>query len=214
MKILLDIDGVLANFVQGCRQFHGKDIPEPSDFNIAKSFGMDSNSFWKPIKKSYQFWEALPLRPEGRHLISLINDMNLLKNTYLLSNPVGSRGLAGRHDWIKRHYPYFLNTNKFLLGPAKGLCNDGFNIIIDDYGKNCDKFVNSILWPQNWNDNRDVEDKVGYAKALLENWVENTHWRCGCGEIKEIITPICTTCLEVADDCPDAPAAEVIEWMS
>lgn len=151
--IFLDIDGVLANFVEGACQLHGIDPnfpnrkfwkPDPSD-----------KQFWSRINsRGYAFWEDLPKYSWADQLLGICQEHADRVSFCSSVDPRGSAAAQGKYEWLFKHFGYkraaraVITRKKFLLaGPNR--------ILIDDSYDQLNRFYQwggrSIMFPQPWN---------------------------------------------------------------
>lgn len=158
MKCLLDMDGVLVDFVRGAIELH--DLPanlydDPKslgDFDIVKLSGLKPQDFWKDM--GFDFWASLPWTADGMNILNLVLSKFGDKNICLLTSPCMTEGcIEGKLYWIRRNLPDF--SRRFLVGPAKEFCAGPNNYLIDDSDHNRRTFEahggNCILVPRPWN---------------------------------------------------------------
>lgn len=171
-KILLDIDGVLANFVKGACDFLGVNDPyrEGRDdvlgkWDLLEHIGMtpaEKNQFWQDINRE-DFWANLELLPEAIHIVKLCEEYVGTHNVCLLSSPGHMEyAMPGKLKWINRHFPQF--GKRFLFGSEKQFCANPHHILVDDYEKNVSAFRNhrgdAFLVPRPWNHLYKNEDQL------------------------------------------------------
>ena len=182
MKILLDLDGVLVDFVSGACRAHGRPDPfaEPLNPEVADQFGMDEiwgmdiNEFWEPMKEA-SFWEGLEFMPDAKEILKFCERAVGMDNVCLLTSPSrGSGPVVGKVNWIEKHMPEY--KRRFLIGSAKEFCASRRSILIDDSDKNTEAFTeaggNMILVPRAWNMNwKERHDAVGWMRWCLEDLV-------------------------------------------
>jgi len=180
MKILLDIDGVLADFNGGVARLFGLTPEEllsrikPGEWSLEGPLGVTTKEFWKKIGEAGEdFWDNLEPYPWALDLYEVALRFG---DVCLLSSPSQDpSSWAGRVRWIQKHFGkkgYFEN---FLLGNPKGFCASPNSILIDDKNANVRDFVDAhghaILFPQIWNDNYHLpeSDRLGYVTRQLED---------------------------------------------
>jgi hypothetical protein len=159
MKCLLDIDGVLGDFMGAAHEYydmpfdHGDDYPyEMGDYNAIppKSAKFTAEEWWDGLEE--EFWVNMPWTTDGREIVSRCEAVFGPKNVCLLTNPP-SCGLSGRMKWIKRELPQY--KDRFLIGPAKEFCAGPGTVLIDDYDVNIDTFRAAggfaVQPPKKWN---------------------------------------------------------------
>lgn len=196
MKLLLDLDGVLVDFVGGaCREL-GFEYPydDPrnhlkydiiSVFNERKedgtlrykpgeTEGITAKDFWAPMGED--FWANLqPYRHMGE-VVSFLEGIFGQENICLLTSPCETPGCTkGKMRWINDHLPAY--SRRFLIGPAKEFTARG-NLLIDDYEGNAQKFrgAGGFAWvfPQMWNSRwKEKDAAVDLLKEQVLGFLEN-----------------------------------------
>lgn len=180
MRIFLDVDGVLANFVGASGKLFGHTHDEVDEYAYYKSLlGLSSTQFWDGIRAHSpvqgSFWREIEPYPWCR-------DLHTLCNTYgpvtLLTAPPGTvredkrNMLVGRTDWIHDHFGE--TYDEYFIGIKKERFASPDAVLIDDLDHNIDFWTKAggkaILFPHRWNANRHlVGDQMGYVKAQLES---------------------------------------------
>ncbi len=155
----LDMDGVLANFVQGAIKAHNRPSPyeDPRGygvFDMEKLWGITAEEFWKPLEFE-GFWEGLEKLSEADKLVDWVCLVFGVSHVCLLTDPAESRnGIPEKKAWVERYYP-FLSKN-ILFGSAKQFLAGPGRYLIDDRDKNIETFNQAggfgILYPQLWNE--------------------------------------------------------------
>lgn len=174
MRCLLDMDGVLADFVGGMVKAHGLaanpyDDPQWSgEYDVSRSFGMSLRKFWKPACKD--FWKKLDKTPECLQIIELVEFLFGAENVCLLTSPSLETGSAsGKFAWIYNNLPEY--QRRFLIGAPKHFCAHGGSVLIDDSDRVVDKFREAggyaVLYPRPWN-SRHAEAGVGLESVASE----------------------------------------------
>lgn len=156
MKVLLDLDGVLVNFVGGMCESHNR--PDPfeeghTDYYLEKAWDMSLSAFWKPAENA-EWWANLPKTKEADDIVQLVEAYVGFDNVCILTSPtVNPLSLAGKVQWIQSNYPDY--RRKFLIGPQKQFCAHPGSALIDDHEANIHAFVteggHGILVPRPWN---------------------------------------------------------------
>lgn len=160
MRCFLDCDGCLVDFVKGASQVHGiqnfyENHPEHHgqwDFDVLA--GIPKTRFWGAFDMS--FWSGLDWMPEGKELLSFIESKFGQHNICILTSPAETNYaecVTGKRAWIERHIPQY-KKQVFIGSYKEGLAHDNA-ILVDDYDKNCERFVaaggHAFLIPQLWN---------------------------------------------------------------
>lgn len=157
MKCLLDLDGVIVDFVSGACNLHKRENPYNNKENWGKYyleelFQIQLDDFWKGME--YDFWLSLDFMHDAKEILEVIETYIPRKNICLLSSPSKNRtAIAGKIAWIEHHLPAY--RRRFLIGPQKEFCANPRHILIDDFDKNVTKFAEaggqSLLIPRPWN---------------------------------------------------------------
>lgn len=160
-QVLLDLDGVLVDFVKGVCKLHGKENPYIDDanhghFDMDKIWGMTPKEFWGPC--GYSFWANLEFHSEAEELLGILADTPGWNSVCILTSPCDTDGCVdGKRDWVKKNLPDF--RKRLLIGSAKEFQTNGTNrLLIDDRNENIEKFERNGGWawtfPRPWNDGR------------------------------------------------------------
>jgi len=172
------MDGVLSDFVSGALTLHGRsaaieDWP-PGEFNMARVLGMSSGEFWRRIdQEGADYWSGLEKYEWFDELIETVRQVAPMA---ILSSPSLAPGCpAGKLQWLQQHFGR--GFRDFLIGPQKHLCARSDAVLIDDSDRNVDRFRehggHAILFPQAWNSNHSISDRVGFVREELARIVEN-----------------------------------------
>lgn len=155
MKLLIDMDGVLVNFMKGIIDYYDLPFdpyPCPGSEEFYPYLGMSKTRFWKGLGE--EFWATLEWMSDGEKILHLAEEQFGHKNICVLSSPSAhSSCLAGKFRWIQKHMPDY--RRQYLIGPAKHFCAGNGTILLDDLDRNVDKFRKcggkAILVPRPWN---------------------------------------------------------------
>lgn len=128
--IFLDVDGVLADFRKQCE-----------NHNCIKGTKVN----WDVIRSAgSKFWEDIEWTSEGKEFFNWVKkvcdqeDIEL----FILTAVKDSDGKIGRLNWLKKnigldkHHLIIVNTGK-----EKTYYAQPDSLLIDDFGKNCDQFI-------------------------------------------------------------------------
>lgn len=180
MKILLDMDGVIADFVGHFCNTYGVSNPYVHEKNlgcwdIARVMGLSNNQFWS--RCTLEFWETIPKTEEADNLVLFLEDRFGRKNISLLSSPgIDPSSMVGKHRWIETHFPQF--SRRFLFGPAKEFAASNKRLLIDDADHNVDSFKeeggHTHLFARRWNSahehsNSAFQRLVDHVESLQSN---------------------------------------------
>lgn len=150
-RILLDIDGVMADFTSAMCSI--MDIRQDDELrkrletsNWVTDF-VDAEEFTKRISATKgDWWSNIPLTPWAN---SLYAKLTAVAPVAFLTAPHTDDpySAAGKTMWIKKHF----NTDLFLIGKPKYYCAMERSILVDDYCENIRHFVDAgglgYLWP-------------------------------------------------------------------
>lgn len=174
-RVLLDLDGVLVDFVGGICKAHNVDVPyldgQENTYYIEDLLGLSKKQFWEPANDA-RFWENLEWTPDGKYILESILRVFPSHSICILSSPsLAPEAAAGKMYWIQREVPDF--SRRFLIGPAKEFCAHNGAFLIDDSDHNVDLFKETggdgILVPRLWNRNWMLADNAaGFVKFYLE----------------------------------------------
>lgn len=170
---LLDVDGVLADFVAGACEVHNAEYPytHPQNMGIYEMeglIGLTSIEFMAPMSKD--FWAGLKPTQDAHEIVKMVESKFGPENVALLTKPVPTPGcLEGKELWIRHHFPQFLN--RFLIGSArKSFCAHENSVLIDDHEKNVKEFADAggrgFLMPAPWNWKYNLP-RLGELQAFL-----------------------------------------------
>ena len=158
--IYLDIDGVLANFVEGSIREHMMDDfftwQEAThwDYFLDEPWNMTREQFFKGLD-CVEFWESLPLHDGANGLVALLrsyaNSADLVICTTL---PKESRHAAtGKLLWLEKHFGF--NSNQVIFTKDKWRLANEDSILIDDNEENTRLFLqhggSTVTVPRPWN---------------------------------------------------------------
>jgi 5'(3')-deoxyribonucleotidase len=156
---LLDMDGVIVDFIAGVSDLHGRPNPYQDPATHGKVtfefWGLSREECWGPVDAAgADFWAALPKTPEADRIVNLAIRRFGLENVGILSNPAFGRGcIQGKMEWLNRYYPDLVDNAVFTA--AKHLMAAPGNILIDDQDGNVDSFIKAggeaVLVPRPWN---------------------------------------------------------------
>lgn len=161
-RILLDLDGVLVDFMGGAKRIHNKSYDghphdplnqeEQKPWDIEPIFGMSPSEVWEPM--GFEFWRDLSPLPGMREFVAALEAEFGEEHICLLTSPIRTDGcIDGKMAWIRRHLPQY--RRRFLVGPAKEFCASPRHCLIDDHELNIAKFEEAgghgFLVPAPWN---------------------------------------------------------------
>ncbi len=157
MKCLLDLDGVLVDFVGGVCDFYR--IPDPyldpslkGKWDFVEAIGMSESTFWNPLGE--EFWANLKPMPDMENILGIVESVFGRSNVCLLTSPCRNDGCpTGKMRWIRQYLPQY--SRQFLMGPRKEFCARDDHWLIDDADHNINAFRKAggqtCLVPRVWN---------------------------------------------------------------
>lgn len=159
MKVFLDLDGVLASWVEPMLRLTGHDTAEvfarweqldPRPWNIFDVVDMSASQGWRAIDQAGdRFWANLPLMPHARELFARCEAIG---ETTILTAPSYDRSSqAGKAQWLDYHFGKGFARDRALLGASKHVVARPGALLIDDSPRNCAQWAaeggSSILFP-------------------------------------------------------------------
>ena|SRR6218665_2490344 len=168
MKIVLDLDGVLVDFVGGI--FRHLDIipqetwPTPGKFD-SSAFGVAN--IWDGLR--HDFWEGLQWNLDGPDILKMCEAAVGKENIVICTSPaLHPEGASGKMAWIQRELKDY--RRRFFIGSAKHFLANPNTILVDDFEKNVSDFQNhggkAILVSRPWNLNYEL-DTLSHIKHNL-----------------------------------------------
>jgi 5'(3')-deoxyribonucleotidase len=179
-RALLDLDGVLLNFVKAAAIACGyKDEPysNPKDmgvWNCWEVFGVTEHKLWQAID-FYEFWATLEWMPDGREILELVESYFGKPNIAIMTSPCQHPHCSAAKQWyIQEHLPDY--RRRYLITSAKDFMADSGHVLIDDYDENVRLYRErggpAILVPRPWNSLHSLKT-VPALKGELERLFRN-----------------------------------------
>jgi hypothetical protein len=175
-RALLDLDGVLVDFVGGACRLHS--VANPFDdpvnhgnYRIENVLGIPPETFFLPMGTC--FWAELNQTKDFGSILALVEEAFGRDNVCLLTSPIRTAGCAqGKIDWIRENMQSYWVKRQYLIGAAKHFCASHDAWLVDDSDKNVDEFRaaggHAILVPRPWNTlHRFADRTVEYVQAAL-----------------------------------------------
>ena len=138
MKIYLDVDGVLADFISASQRAHNRPLERPTQWHYYRGWGLSSDQFWGPINEQGKaFWGGLDKLPWADEVVELCEMISGQRVTFL-TMPCAVRSyaeldrIAGRKTWILRNYP----GRESIIGENKPPYARRDRVLVDDHTKN------------------------------------------------------------------------------
>jgi 5'(3')-deoxyribonucleotidase len=190
MKLLLDMDGVLADFVTGACTMFNAENPYHDPANAGKwDFVplLRSNGIDLPISESgflasldWKFWAGLPVMHDAYVIYDICVKAVGPKNLAILTSPPETNYvdcLFGKKEWLRKHFPNHPERN-FIPTSAKEFCAHRDSFLVDDADHNIDPFTSegghAYLIPRIWNTRHDESRTLFYdhLKTCLDEFVD------------------------------------------
>lgn len=156
MKFLLDMDGVLVDFVSEASRVLGIDPASVTGVKMNEIAGITEEEMWDKIDaEGPDFWANLPEYPWTDELL---NSLGTTSDIILSTSPsLSPSSVYGKRMWMVDKFGW--GFTNYMMGSHKHLMAGSGYVLIDDHDKNVDKFREhggeAILFPQPWNSARD-----------------------------------------------------------
>lgn len=196
-RLLLDLDGVLADFDKAAAALWGLTVEELNSrrgetptWDITPLLGVSHTEFWKRIAQNeYDFWLSVDPLPWAEELVDHV--ASITDDWYIVTTPSHSgQSHRAKFDWchcefLKKYMDEHKHFDRYIPTKHKHLLAREGAILIDDREQNCNHFVfgpkmgastggTAILFPAIGNFLREyANDPLPYVKeglaALLGN---------------------------------------------
>lgn len=175
--ILLDMDGVCADFVSSACLLFGRDpIAEHAkicgwDFFV--HWGLTASDFWQRIDMVGEpFWTAIKPEPWG---MLFYDSLRAMAPVYFCSSAALSPSAwSGKIKWL-REFVGIGHFNNVVLTPHKHLLARPTNCLIDDSEENVEAFKRlggkAILFPRLWNKGHLGEHREQTIVEEVQEWL-------------------------------------------
>jgi len=182
-NILLDMDGVLTNFLQGAINVLNKKldktiteeqfVTEFGSWGINEYYGVSLDDFWTAIQGEEDFWLNLKPLPWAKELYEWLSSE--YEVTIVTSPSLDPECASQKLQWLKKHLG--ITSDKVFIGSRKHLMA-GNGILIDDWSGNVERFRENggvaILVPSNWNALDLTFEKIKWV--VKEDFIEIKEW--------------------------------------
>lgn len=171
-KIVLDMDGVLADFNAGACEVHNRPLYAPTRWAYYEDWGITEEDFWRPIKElGASFYKVcVPTCPWKQDILNIVRyyDPEFLIAT---ANPMHAGLLAGKVGWLN----HYVGPGHVMIGDSKHLLASEGRILIDDNDDNVRRFRDhggsAVTFPQPWNVLHSMCSKrVDHVQACLDSF--------------------------------------------
>jgi 5'(3')-deoxyribonucleotidase len=154
--ILLDVDGVLADFFGHALAVHGRSELAHNwpagEWDMAKVMGISESCFWEKVDAP-SFWSTLPSYWMSCEFLAALHEFGTVTFTTSFPYPVASECFSAKVDWLRENME--AEPHEIMIGCSKWLMAKPTALLIDDNDRNVDRFVaeggNAILFPRPWN---------------------------------------------------------------
>jgi len=159
-RILVDLDGVMADFVGAAIRLHRYQPAEilpnmKGSYDIEKILEIPAQDFWGKISEDILFWHGLEKTEEADSLLELVTKKpRSPEQVFFCSSPTTDPASHhGKAMWVKNHYPKYLR--RLILCSQKHLLANRDTLLIDDSDANVEAFKKAggraVLVPRPWN---------------------------------------------------------------
>jgi len=139
-QILLDLDGVLADFALGVCRLCGRDGPNADDLGRAvhEVAGITQGDMWRRIDQAgAKFWRELPATPWADELVKLCRAHgDVVIATAPSQDPAAA---AGKLAWIQRRFGR--RCRDYAITPRKDLLAAPGRLLVDDAARHVEDFT-------------------------------------------------------------------------
>jgi 5'(3')-deoxyribonucleotidase len=155
--ILLDMDGVIANFVEGAIEVARLPMvhSEASKWNFHLDH-ISEHEFWGKIADHQPFWRELKPYPWASELVEMCREVAPI--VFCSAPCLDPKSASQKIEWLRLNGFMAEDKNDYILTHNKGLMGHPSRLLIDDGKHNIEAFEaaggNTILFPQPWNSGR------------------------------------------------------------
>ncbi len=173
-RLVVDLDGVFANFADGACEVHGRPEYVVTSWNFFKEWGLTPEEFWKPIRdEGTRFYEHIVQPyPWANELLTVCREFD---KDFVFASVAGGdhpEDYSGKVKFVRKHFgdvPVIV-----LPGSSKYMLAGRNRILIDDADKNVSAWRGNggmaITFPQPWNKAYTLlNHRVQYVRNILEN---------------------------------------------
>lgn len=154
-NILLDVDGVVADFLNPACKAAGLDLESQprGQWDVFRASGRDLKDVWDSFD-NYEFWRNLPLIDGAPEFVATLR-AKALSVTFLTSSSWSPDCVKAKREWVNEHFGFNSPMYVGCGGASKALCAKPNNVLIDDCPRNTDAFEAAgglgVLVPRPWN---------------------------------------------------------------
>lgn len=188
MRIILDLDCVLADFVKGASLAHGLSVADLlphwplgqycMQTAVGRAIGRvdwRDEEFWGPLDGRREFWADLPTLPWTGDLLRLVG--SLTDDWYVAtSNSDCPECVPGKQEWCNRVLGKGRYFDRMIPTRHKHLLSRPGVVLIDDYDLNCERFRaaggEAIVFPAHHNSRHEYKtDPMSVVSSTLKRLV-------------------------------------------
>ena len=160
--ILLDVDGVVADFYSAALRAHGADPKKmrPGEWDIPGQLGLTETAFWSKID-NHGFWLTLEGYPGHLEFVRDLHqyaDWRSIKLVFCTTPSLNPECCRAKVEWLRTQYRDIFGpalTNYILVGHDKSVLARPDSFLIDDRDKTIEDFKaaggRALLFPRPWN---------------------------------------------------------------
>lgn len=179
---LLDLDGVIFDFVGASLELHGKSIPRHEvQYDFWKQVGMTGEEFFAPLRQR-EFWANLPFTEEAAFILGMVKE-EFGEKVFLMTQAPdlaygdgSSNAILGKMDLILKMLPEY--SGRYFIGRPKGVLGARGKVLIDDTEENCIEFQKqggtTVLVPRPWNTNRNLAYNGNFSENEFRSLIRAT----------------------------------------
>lgn len=169
---LLDVDGVICNFIDGLIKSHGWGLVHDdfASWSHHNTLGVSDAEMWS-VTNEDGWWLGLDEYPWAHRLVDGLRERGDV--IFCTSPSLDYKCPSQKVRWLREHGFMDERKNDYQIGPRKDLNAKSGAMLIDDSDSNTEKYAESggfaILFPQPWNEARvNIEDRVEYILRYVD----------------------------------------------
>jgi hypothetical protein len=191
MRVLLDMDDVLCDFVGGAAWLWGATlrdleplwpreewsmVPPLSRYVYGKSGRLQERDFWRRVTACGEnFWTGLLPHPWLMELTdgvaALTADWHVVTSPSVVLCPAS---YSGKARWLMQHLPHVYKRGGYVPTMHKHLLANPFTVLVDDKPSNVEAFREAgglgVLFPRHWNaEHPPAAEAVGHTLEALRH---------------------------------------------
>ena len=147
VTVLLDMDGVIVDLVSAVELLYNRKFNfEEGSSRFYKKLGISMYELETDLDQS-KFWTDLRPTSYMDRIFQILKDRDLYSRTILCTQGIfRPEAHAGRIRWIQTYCPDFFQRKAYISIQDKHLLAKPDRILVDDYHKNCRKFMQAGGW--------------------------------------------------------------------